>query len=220
MTALPAEKFERRYTYADMLAWEDTGARYELYDGQVRGLASPSNVHQEICVELCTQFRTYLRGKTCKVYVAPFDVRLFEKEGDRPEDVAHVFQPDLLVVCDLSKIDRRGVHGAPDLVIEILSDSSRQNDQVTKFNLYLRAGVREYWIIDPEACVVQVYTLTPEGDYKAAAYNADSVISAAVLDDCRIDMSAVFPEEVKKAAKEALQAAEAAGETGMRIEEE
>lgn len=81
MAPLPAE----RYTYADLLAWNEN-TRYELYNGQPMALASPSNVHQEISVELSSQLHTYLKGKKCKVYTAPFDVRLFEADSDRPED--------------------------------------------------------------------------------------------------------------------------------------
>lgn len=192
MTGLPQE---RLYTYADLLTWDD-GSRYELYYGQVVALASPSNVHQEIFGELFVQLHTYLKGKTCKVYAAPFDVRLFEENGDSPEDVDTVVQPDITVVCDSEKVDQKGVHGAPDMVIEILSPSTAQYDKLWKFNLYRKTGVREYWIVDPDARVVSVYTLD-KGQYRAAAYGADTSIKVSVLEDCSIDMSAVFPETEK-----------------------
>ena len=189
MTPLPKEQ---HYTYADLLAWDDM--RYELYDGQPMALASPSDVHQEISIDLSTQLHTYLRGKKCKVYTAPFDVRLFEEEGDSPDDVDTVLQPDLLVVCDQNKVDRHGVHGAPDLIIEILSPDTAQYDRLVKFNLYQRAGVREYWIVDPAARMASVYTLK-DGYYRAAAYGADSAVQVSILDDCTINLSTVFPEE-------------------------
>ena len=88
----------QHYTFADLLTWEDR-TRYELYDGQPVALASPSNVHQEICMALSAQIYNFLRGKKCKVYPAPFDVRLFEEAGDAPEDVYTVVQPDISVVC-------------------------------------------------------------------------------------------------------------------------
>ena len=189
MSPLPQE---RRYSYADLLQWDD-GTRYELYDGRPLALASPSDVHQEISIELSTQLHTYLRGKKCKVYTAPFDARIFEEEGDDPESVDTVLQPDLMVVCDPNKVDRRGVHGAPDLIVEILSPSTAQYDRLIKFNLYQRAGVREYWIIDPTSRVVSTYTLE-NGKYQAAAYGADSSVRVGILDDCTIDLSTVFPE--------------------------
>lgn len=189
MAPLPQEQ---RYTYADLLAWNDN-TRYELYDGQPVALASPSDVHQSISMALSVQLGSYLMGKKCNVYAAPFDVRLFEEEGESPENVDTVLQPDLMVVCDQNKIDRHGVHGVPDLVIEILSPGTAQYDRLVKFNLYQRAGVREYWIVDPAARVVSVYTLK-DGYYRAAAYGADSSVRVGVLDDCTIDLSTVFPE--------------------------
>ena len=189
MALLPQEK---RYTYADLLEWDDD-VRYELYSGIPMALASPTDIHQSILGELYLQLGNYLKGKKCKAYFAPFDVRLFEKEEDHPKNVDTVVQPDLMVVCDQNKVDRHGVHGAPDLVIEIISNSSRRLDRLTKLNLYQRAGVREYWIVDPDSCVVSVYTLK-DGVYRAApAYGADSSVRVGILDDCTIDLSAVFP---------------------------
>ena len=188
--ALPQECL---YTYADLLEWEgDT--RYELYGGQPRAMSSPSDVHQEILGELHLQFGNYLRGKKCKVYFAPFDVRLFEEKGDRPEDTDTVVQPDLMVVCDPEKVDRHGVRGAPDLIIEILSESTRKLDRLIKFNLYQRAGVREYWIVDPVSRTVAVYTLEEGAYHGAETYGPDAVAPVGVLEDCQIDLSAVFPE--------------------------
>ena len=184
MAPLPQE---RRYTYADMLVWDDN-TRYELYDGQPVALASPTDIHQKISVALSAQLYNYLNGKRCDVYTAPFDVRIFEEQGDSPESVDTVLQPDLMVVCDQNKVDRRGVHGAPDMVIEILSPGTAQYDRLIKFNLYQRAGVREYWIVDPAARVVSVYTLK-DGYYRAAAYGADSSVRVGILDDCTIDLS-------------------------------
>lgn len=187
--ALPQEY---RYTYADLLEWDDD-TRYELYNGQPRAMSSPSDIHQEILGGLHLQFGNYLRGKKCKVYFTPFDVRLFEMPGDRPEDVDTVVQPDLMVICDRSKVDRHGVCGAPDLVVEILSETTRRLDRLTKFNLYQQAEVKEYWIVDPVNRVVLVHTLE-EGAYHAPeVYNQDAVVPVGVLEDCRIDLSEVFP---------------------------
>lgn len=188
MTPLPQEQ---RYTYADLLAWDDN-TRYELYDGQPVALASPSDVHQSISMALSVQLGSYLMGKKCNVYAAPFDVRLFEEEGESPENVDTVLQPDLMVVCDQNKVDRHGVHGAPDLVIEILSDSTRRVDRLTKFNLYQRAGVREYWIVDPDAHTVAVHLLQ-DGLYGSPDfYAANTIIPVSVLDDCMVDLSRIF----------------------------
>lgn len=190
MTPLPKE---RRYSYADLLAWDDD-TRYELYDGQPRALASPSDVHQRICMEISRQLANYLVGKRCKVFPAPFDVRLFEEKGDRPEDVDTVLQPDLLVVCDQNKVDRHGVHGAPDLVVEVLSPGTAQYDRLIKFNLYRRAGVREYWIVDPDTKMVQVFRLE-DGLYNAPdVFTAGSMAPVGIWEDFSIDLSQVFTE--------------------------
>lgn len=188
---LPQEQY---YTYADLLRWDD-GVRYELYDGHPVALAAPSHIHQAISVDLTTQFHSHLRGKKCRVYAAPFDVRIFEAAGDRPEDVSTVVQPDLMVICDPDKIDRRGVHGAPELVIEILSESSRRTDRLTKFRLYQQAGVQEYWIVDPQTQVVLVHNLE-DGRYDSpAVYGRTDSVPVGILEDFCIDLTSVFPEE-------------------------
>lgn len=184
---------EQRYSYADLLEWDDA-VRYELYFGVPVALASPSSIHQDISGEIYFQLKRYLRGKKCRVYYAPIDVRLFEKEGDSPEDVDFVLQPDLLVVCDERKIDRRGVHGEPDLVIEILSSGTARYDKLIKFNLYQSAGVKEYWIVDPVTRSVCVYVLK-DGSYQAGTlYSGNSHVPVGVLENLEIDLSTVFTE--------------------------
>ena len=154
--ALPLEK---EWNYADLLSWEDD-MRYELIEGYPVMMApGPSTVHQDILGELFAQFHAYLKGKRCKVYLSPFDVRLFEREGDHPADVDTVVQPDMTVVCDRSKVDQKGIHGAPDLIVEILSPSSWRHDCLVKYNLYQRAGGMVYCMVDTEKQVVLVHTL-------------------------------------------------------------
>lgn len=187
--ALPQEKY---YTYEDILNWPGD-ERVELIDGEPYMIrSSPSSEHQTISLELILQIGNYLRGKKCRLYHAPFDVRLFEKDGDQPRHVDTVVQPDLLVVCDPSKLDNNGCKGAPDLIIEILSPSTRQHDRLTKLNLYQRAGVREYWIVDPEEKTVIVMTLEDGEHYAPTAYSSNAVVPVGVLEDCRIDLKPVF----------------------------
>ena len=184
---------EQHYTFADLLVW-DNDTRYELYDGHPVALASPTNVHQMISGELFRQLANYLVGKRCKVFSAPFDVRIFEEQGDSPEDVDTVLQPDLMVVCDPDKVDRHGIRGTPDLVIEILSQSSARYDRVFKFSLYQRAGVKEYWIVDPVTRTVCVYTMEDGAYHAADVYSSDLSVPAGILDNCNIDLSTVFGE--------------------------
>lgn len=189
--ALPAEN--KRYTFADVLTWDES-ERVEIINGEAFMMAPPSRRHQEISGELFGQLRDYLKGKNCKVYHAPFAVRLFEENGDYPEDVDTMVEPDISVVCDPGKLDEYGCKGAPDLIIEILSPSTRRHDRMTKFELYRRAGVREYWIVDPDSRDVQAFVLDG-GRYFVKGYGAaEDKMKVDVLEDCVIDLSAVFPE--------------------------
>lgn len=183
---------EERYTFADVLTW-DGQERVELIDGTPVMMAPPSRIHQKISAELGRQLGNYLEGKKCEVYAAPFAVRLFEKAGDRPEDVDTLVEPDLSVVCDPDKLDDMGCKGAPDLIIEILSPSTQRHDRLTKYNLYERAGVYEYWIVSPEERTVQVSVLDG-GRYRVReVYTAGDIAKVNALDGCFIELSRVFP---------------------------
>ena len=101
-------------------------------------------------------------------------------------------EPDISVICDPSKLDDIGCKGAPDFIIEILSPSTNRHDKLTKFNLYQRAGVREYWIVDPVSKSVQVFVLE-DGRYSAKDFgSAEEKVRVNVLEDCEIDLSQVF----------------------------
>ena len=156
--ALPQEK---QWTYADMLTWSEE-ERVELIYGQPHMMAPPSRRHQEISGALYLQLGSFLKDKKCRVYHAPFGVRLFEREGDSPSQVDTLVEPDLTVVCDPDKLDDAGCKGAPDLIIEIISPSTQRHDRLVKYNLYQRAGVREYWIADPMKQRVTVYHFEKE----------------------------------------------------------
>ena len=149
---------EKHYTYADYLTWPDD-ARYELIDGEAFLMApAPLIEHQEVAGEVFRQLANQLDGKPCRPYIAPVDVRLPRKdEADAAIDT--VVQPDVLVVCDPSKIDRRGVRGAPDWLLEVLSPSTAAHDQIAKRRTYERAGVREYWLVHPGDRTLTVYVL-------------------------------------------------------------
>lgn len=188
---LPAK--QERFTFADVLTW-DEGEHIEIINGEAFMMATPSSRHQEVSGELFRQLANFLEGKQCKVYPAPFGVRLFEQAGDRPEDVDTMVEPDISVVCDRSKIDRHGCKGAPDLIIEILSPSTRRHDRLVKLNLYQRAEVREYWIVDPDNESVQVFTLDGGALKIREDYGREDVAKVNVLDGCFIELSKVFSE--------------------------
>lgn len=190
--ALPAEK--ARYTFADYLTWDEK-ERIEIINGEAFMMATPSRIHQKISGELFRQLANYLEGKKCEVYPAPFGVRLFAQGADQPEDIDTVVEPDITVVCDKSKLDQYGCKGAPDLVIEILSPSSLRHDRLVKLNLYQKAKVREYWIVDPENRSVMVFLPDSNGSFRLCEdYGRDSVAKVGVLDGCFIELNKVFSE--------------------------
>ena len=190
--ALPAEK--ERYTFADVLTWEEN-ERAEIIDGEAVMMAPPSTAHQLISGALFAQLHNFLEGKKCQVIPAPFAVRLFEKDGDSPDDVDTMVEPDISVVCDRDKLDGKGCKGAPDMVVEILSPSTHRHDRITKYNLYQRAGVREYWIVEPETQTVQVFLRNENGLLLPhESYSREDVAKVNALNGCFIELSKVFPE--------------------------
>lgn len=155
---------DQKYTYSDYRTWNDDN-RYELIDGIVYMMASPSVEHQMISFEISRQLGNFLLGKMCRAFAAPFDVRL---NAETTDDT--VVQPDIFVVCDPEKYKNgKSCNGAPDMVVEIISPSSVGYDQITKYNQYLEAGVKEYWIVYPEARGVMVYLLM-NGGYFSQSY--------------------------------------------------
>lgn len=182
---------EKRYTYADLLALGEQ-ERYELIDGELIMLASPTYSHQMIVGEIFRQISNYLRGRTCKAVLSPFDVRLFETDDSSDNDVDTVVIPDLSIICDRSKLDHRGCKGAPDMVVEVLSPSTQRQDRMVKLNLYQKAGVREYWIVEPATKTVQVFQLIEGFFHITEVYGEEDQAKVNVLDDCTVDLKQVF----------------------------
>ncbi|MDR3343289.1 MAG: Uma2 family endonuclease [Treponema sp.] len=178
---------ESTYTYADYLEWND-GKRYEIIDGIAYMMAAPAPNHQRISMELSRQFSNFLLGKPCRVFAAPLDVRLFPQK-DLTDDT--VVQPDLLVVCDKTKLDKRGCNGAPDLVIEILSPSNDAEEMLRKFQKYLQAGVREYWVVDLDNHLIQVH-IFDKGHYISSVYDGNALVPVSILLELRIDLNALW----------------------------
>ena len=185
---MPLSQQNERYTYADYCTWDDS-ERWELIGGVPYAMSpAPAPKHQEISIELSRQFGNFLKGKPCKVYPAPFDVRLSANNEDDT-----VVQPDLSVICDRSKIDDKGCKGSPDLVIEILSPSTARHDRMVKLRLYQKAGVREYWMVDPDTKTVQVCILD-DGRYFITTYDDTGIAPVTVLPGCEINLQEVFEE--------------------------
>ena len=157
MTVPPRDT--RHHTYADYLSWPD-GECGELINGvaYIREPPAPSRSHQELVGELYFQIRLALEGKPWQAYVAPFDVRL-PKADETDDQIDTVVQPDVLIVCDASKLDKRGMRGAPDWLAEVLSPTSASHDRALKLPVYERAGVLEVWLVDPADRLLTIYRL-------------------------------------------------------------
>ncbi|TYQ15714.1 UNVERIFIED_CONTAM: Uma2 family endonuclease [Acetivibrio alkalicellulosi] len=187
---MPLPKPEQKYSYADYLTWGEN-EKWEILDGVPYMQAAPSRIHQEILMELSRQISNYLSGKPCKVYPAPFCVRLDVEKNDN--DVKNVVEPDISIVCDSSKLDERGCKGSPDMIIEILSPSTVKNDRLIKFNKYEKAGVKAYWVVEPDQKLVSVFTLQPNGRYgRPDMYTEEDKIKVSIFPDLEIDLETVF----------------------------
>ena len=183
-----ARKLDDHFTYADYCTWGDD-ERWELIDGVAYAMApAPSWDHQAVSMKLTDQFLRILRGGPCMVFAAPFDVRL---NADGADDT--VVQPDLVIICDSSKISRKVCDGAPDMVIEIMSPSTFRRDRIEKFRLYERYGVREYWIVDPESKILQTHILE-NGKYFTKVYKETESAPVHVLEGRMVDLAEVFGE--------------------------
>lgn len=149
------------HCYGDYLTWPND-TRYELIDGVAYLMApAPDVPHQDVAGEIYRQAANRLRGKRCRAFIAPIDVRL-PKQAEADERIDTVVQPDVLVVCDAGKIDRRGIRGAPDWIVEVLSPSTAGHDQIIKRQLYERHRVQEYWLVHPIDRVLTIYRLQGE----------------------------------------------------------
>lgn len=179
-----------RYTYDDYLQWPEN-ERWELIEGIAYDMTpAPSPKHQEILGELHRQISTYLLDRTCKVYMAPFDVRL---PGADEKEIKTVLQPDISIICEPAKIDEKGCLGSPDLVIEIVSPTTVQKDMKEKFFTYERFGIKEYWIIHPLDQILMVFKRLPNGKYgRPEIYSPGDKVNVGILPGLTIDLAMVF----------------------------
>jgi Uma2 family endonuclease len=195
MTGSPRKKGDKKekYSYADYLKFGDE-RRYEIIDGVLYDMGpAPTPTHQEIFGALFYKIFDFFQEKPCKVYAAPFDVRLYRK-SKKDRDITRVVQPDISVICDETKIDERGCLGAPDFIIEIISPSSASRDHILKRRLYEENGVREYWLVDPINRITTVYCLGKKTSYGAAEiYDDKAKVAVSLFKDLIIDFSTVFP---------------------------
>ncbi len=173
---------EKLYTIDDIYGLPE-GRRAELVDGQIYYMAPPTRKHQRIIGEIFAAIREYINTHNgpCEVDMAPFAVFL-------DKDDANYVEPDISVICDPNKLTDKGCFGAPDWIIEIVSTSSRRMDYFTKLFKYRAAGVREYWIVDPDKKGIIVYDFQSE-DIKD--YTFSESVKAGIYDDLYVNFSII-----------------------------
>ncbi len=180
----------KTYSYADYLLWRFK-ERVELIKGKILKMSpASSRKHQEISRNINRVLDQYFYGQKCKLYYAPFDVRIPRQSSDDKE-VFTVVQPDLCVVCDESKLDDKGCIGAPDLIVEILSPGNSKREMKDKFELYQESGVREYWIVDPNQESVLIYILK-NGEYIGLKPVVDDVAVSYIFPDLTVHTNDIF----------------------------
>ena len=172
-----------KYTYADYLTWPDD-ERWELINGIAYGMSpAPKTGHQRLSRELSCAIFNFLDDKSCEAFSAPFDVKLSEET---------IVQPDISVICDASKIDDKGCNGAPELAIEILSDSTAYKDETEKRLLYEKHGVLEYWIINPGLPELIKFTRGKNGFEKPQHLSKDELLTSDVLEGFELPLDKLF----------------------------
>ncbi|GGB32496.1 Uma2 family endonuclease [Virgibacillus dakarensis] len=183
---------ENKLTYAEYLKL-DNDIQYEVIDGHIYDMAPSPNVkHQSIAMELATEFNMFFRNQSCRV-ISEIDVCLWGKKD--PSEVNEWVKPDIVIVCDKEKIMKNHIAGAPELIVEILSKSTAKMDKMIKFNCYQKAGVNEYWIVDPAHETVDVYVLENEYYKHVGTFTNDEVINVTSFENLSINLKHVFRED-------------------------
>ncbi|MDD2235392.1 MAG: type II toxin-antitoxin system prevent-host-death family antitoxin [Desulfitobacteriaceae bacterium] len=173
---------------------EKSTLRMELINGEIYLLSSPNIGHQEILGRLYLLFNAYFKDKKCRVFLAPFDVHLQKKDMKTPD----VVQPDLLVACDLeNNITEQGRYmGTPDLVVEILSDSTRNIDMIDKLNSYMLSRVKEYWVVDPKQETIIIYSFENNEIDRIRAFERGCVARSMIFDGLSADIDNLFSDRI------------------------
>jgi Uma2 family endonuclease len=187
----------KKYSFADYLTWIDDKRR-ELWNGFIQLMTPAPNLeHQIISINLLTCFvKKYHNSLKCKLFHAPFDVRFPQNGEKNDKEIFTVVQPDIVIICDKNKLDKKGCIGAPDFIAEIISPSTARRDMQDKFQLYEKHSVREYWIVFPNEQFINAYFLV-NGKYElSGVYTREHKISVKIFEgDLEIDLKDVFEEE-------------------------
>jgi len=193
---IPKEKENEKFNYKLYQTWPE-GERWELIEGEAFDMSpAPNTNHQRLSMKISGEIYNFLKDKPCELFPAPFDVRLSEMENSEEQDIETVVQPDIVVICDNNKIDKKGCLGAPDLVIEILSPSTGYKDETSKLALYEKHGVKEYWIVNPEAEYIMIYHLEGKKYSKPDYLRKEDILESLVLKGLNINLQDIFPKSL------------------------
>ena len=185
--AVPKEY--ERYSWQDYLSWP-VDERWELIEGVAYCMSpSPNTEHQKVSGEIFGILYNFMKDKPCDLFSAPFDVKLTSESDDENPTIV---QPDLLVCCDKNKLTEQGMIGAPDITVEILSPSTAFKDESQKLKIYEKSGVKEYWIVNPEAEYIMIYRLEGVKYGKPEYLRDDDIIESAVLKGLKIKLPDIF----------------------------
>jgi Uma2 family endonuclease len=181
----------KTYTYADYLKWT-FDERLELIKGKIFKMSpAPGSVHQLVSGAVFNELYNYLKGKPCKVFSAPFDVRFIRRSVDDAA-ITTVVQPDICVICDLNKIDAKGCIGAPDIMVEILSPGNNRKELQNKYEVYEEAGVLEYWVIHPQEKTFLKYTLINNSFQPSRLLTIGDEVTTPILPDFILSLDELF----------------------------
>ncbi|MHB8063269.1 MAG: type II toxin-antitoxin system prevent-host-death family antitoxin [Ruminiclostridium sp.] len=178
-----------RVTYEEFLELtENSDLRYELIDGEVFMLASPSYAHQTAVTEILVHFYTWFKGKKCRPLTSPFDVTLIKGEDNK-----NVVQPDIIVICDTETVDEKGKYkGVPTLVVEVLSPSSKKHDMLRKLDLYMKTGIREFWLVDTQKKAIYIYSFENKTIIDYTSFLNNDSVKSSVFEGLEIQLEDVF----------------------------
>jgi Uma2 family endonuclease len=194
ITQLSQLDLNKTYSYADYITWQFDEA-VELIKGKIMLMApAPSVRHQDISMNLSSLLHVYFRHKKCKVYAAPFDVRLYDRKKSilASQEIHTVVQPDLCVICNPDILDTQGCNGAPDWIIEILSKGNSKKELQTKYELYQETGVGEYWLVYPYEQTVHQFVLE-NGQYQLKKmYTTDDIATPYLFPELKIELTEIF----------------------------
>lgn len=195
ITSIEQLDLNKTYSYADYVSWQ-INEYIELLKGKIFRMAAPSRRHQKTVGYLYNKVYNCLSNRKYEVYVAPFDVRLPRFDKKQGKEIWTVVQPDICMICDLTKLDDAGCIGAPDLVVEVLSPSNTQKEMKYKYEIYEEAGVQEYWIVSLSDKVLHRYRLNEEGKYYGLRpLTPQDIATTPLLEGLEIDLSKVFSED-------------------------